>query len=286
MKDKIILDRLEIECVIGIFDWERKTKQKVEISFELDCDISKASALDDIKQTVNYKDISKKIIALIEPSQFFLIETMAEKVAQICLANNGVQKAKVTVSKPGAVRGSQNVSIQVVRPKHMSKIYFGLGGNIEPEQNFATGIELIRSRFHIVTISPVYKSEVWGAKDQQADYLNLVLELETDKDIFAVRSEARWIEELVGRNRTLDKFEPRQLDIDLLLYDELVGTHEGGILPHKQLLTQQFVYLPMLDIAPELIVPGEGKALREMEPVFADPNLRIEKVDLDFSLTS
>ncbi len=284
MNDKIILDRLEIECVIGIFDWERKTKQKVEISFELDCDISQAASTDNIEHTVDYKNISKEIICLIEPSQFFLIETMAEKVAQLCLAHKGVRQAKVTVSKPGAVRGSQNVSIQIVRPQPMVTIYFGLGGNIEPEKNITAGLELIRSRFEVVAISPVYKSEVWGAKGPQPDYLNLALELTTDKDLFAVRSEARWIEELVGRNRTLDKFEPRQLDIDLLLYGDKVCDYNGGTLPHKQLLTQQFVYYPMLDIAADLIVPGEeGKTLSDTKPTFAEPNLRIEKVDLKFS---
>jgi len=278
MSGKIILDELEIECLIGIFDWEREKKQKVLISFELDCDTKNAARADDINLAVDYKAISKAIISLVEPSEFFLIETMAEKIAETCLKFDGVKKAIITVAKPGAIRGSKNVSVRIDRPDNTHTVFFGVGGNIEPEQNIPAGIDLIRSRFEVVRVSPFYRSEAWGVNDEQPDYINLAIEVKTDKDVFGARAEALLIEKLAGRKRTDDKFAPRALDIDLLLYDSVTGIKDGCRLPHLQLLTQQFVYLPMLDIAPELIVPEAGKMLKDITPNYDEPNLKIEKV--------
>ncbi|MDH5509869.1 MAG: 2-amino-4-hydroxy-6-hydroxymethyldihydropteridine diphosphokinase [Nitrospinota bacterium] len=281
MGDKIILDGLEVECIIGIFDWERETRQKVLINFELDCDISLAARTDDIQDTVNYKTISKEIVALVEPSGFFLIETMAEKIAQLCLGHKGVSRAIVTVSKPGAISGSNNVSVQVTRPIQSHRVFLGIGGNINPERNIPLGVELICSRFSLVQLSPVYRSEPWGIKESQPDYLNLVAEVTTELDIFGVRGELCWIERTIGRKRTTDKFAPRPMDVDLLLYDNSIGQHADGPLPHPQILTQQFVYFPMMDIAPDVIIPGEDKPLRDIQPDYDTPGLRIEKVEMN-----
>ena len=281
MNDKIILDRLEVECIIGIFDWERTTKQKVEISLELECDLTKAARTDDIRNTVDYKTISKEIIALVEPSSFQLIETMADKIASICLGHDGVKRAQVTVSKPGAIRGSKNISVQITRPILEHRVFLGIGGNIEPERNIPLGLELLRSRFRMIKISPVYRSEPWGVKEPQPDYFNLVVEVATGLDIFGVRGELCWIEQSMGRKRIPDKFAPRPLDVDLLLYDQVKGKHAGGRLPHPQVLTQQFVFLPLMDIAPDIVIPGAGKPLLAITPIYANPSLRIDRVEMD-----
>ncbi len=277
MGDKIILEALEIECVIGIFDWERKIKQRVSIDLALSCDMTKAGLSDNIEDAVDYKSITKDIIALVEPSEFQLIETMATKIADLCLERGGVSSATVRVSKPGAVRGSKNISVEITRPDAGTILYLGVGGNINPEPNIAEGLKFLRTRFDVQKVSPTYKSEAWGVKEKQADYLNLAVKAVTDKDIFAVRAELRWIEEIMGRMRTLDKFSPRTLDIDLLLYGDIVFEDSGGTIPHKQLTTQQFVYLPMIDIAPELVVPGVGKALKDITPEYEEKALKITR---------
>lgn len=280
MSGKIILDRLEIECLIGIFDWEREIKQKVLISFELYCDTGPAAMADNIDLAVDYKAVSKAIISLVEPSRFFLIETMAEKIAEICLGFRGVNKAIVTVAKPGAIRGSKNISVQIERPDKAHIIFFGVGGNIDPELNIPAGLDLIRSRFEVVNISCFYRSEAWGAASDQPDYINLAIKARTDKDLFGARAEALLIEKMAGRRRTDDKFSPRSLDIDLLVYDSVTQTKYGWLLPHPQLLTQQFVYLPMLDIAPELVVPGIGEKLKNIAPKYDNPGLRIDNIGM------
>jgi dihydroneopterin aldolase len=115
MPDKIFLEALEVPCIIGIFDWERKVKQKVLIDFEMPTNVAKAARKDDIKATVNYKAIAKATIKFISESDFFLVETLAEKVAQMILKEFKLSYIKLRVSKPGAIRGAKNVGIEIVR---------------------------------------------------------------------------------------------------------------------------------------------------------------------------
>ncbi len=280
MADKIILDCLEIDCVIGIFDWERKTRQKVQISLELDCDLALAAISDNIDLTVNYKSITKDILKLVEPSDFFLIETMAERIAALCLGHKGVMRAQVTVSKPGAIRNSRNISVRIIRENLGRRMFLGIGGNIDPERHISRALDLLRSRFDVLKLSPVYVSEAWGVKEKQPDYHNMAVEIRTEKDIFGLRGEIALIEKIVGRKRTEDKFAPRPIDIDLLMYGDVFGKIDGGeCLPHPQLLTQQFVFMPMVDIVPDLIVPGDGRILKDIAPEYDNPELRIHKLD-------
>ncbi|MBU3759094.1 MAG: dihydroneopterin aldolase [Candidatus Omnitrophica bacterium] len=117
MKDKIFLQRLEISCIIGIFDWERKVKQKVWIDLEMPADARRAARSDSIQDTLDYKGISKRVIQFISASRFHLIETLAEKTASVLLDEFNLSEIFVRVSKPGAVRGSKNVGIEIFRKK-------------------------------------------------------------------------------------------------------------------------------------------------------------------------
>ncbi len=114
-RDVIFLDALEIDCIIGINDWEREQKQTVRIDLEMYTDIRQAAATDRIEHTLNYKSVAKSIIKLVEESRFFLIETMAEEIAKLCTDTFHIPKVKLKVSKPGAIRGSRNVGIMIQR---------------------------------------------------------------------------------------------------------------------------------------------------------------------------
>ena len=113
--DKIFLTALEIETIIGIFDWERETKQTVAIDLEMMTDVAKAAATDSIEDATDYKAISKRLIAFVESSSFQLVETLAERIASIVIEEFGVPWVKVTLHKPGAVRGSKDVGICIER---------------------------------------------------------------------------------------------------------------------------------------------------------------------------
>jgi len=113
--DTIFLRDLEINATIGIFEWEKRIKQKVRIDLEMGTDIAKAAATDSIEDTLDYKAISKRITQFVEDSSYELIETLIEKIAEILLNEFNIPWVRVTLSKPGAVRGSRDVGITIER---------------------------------------------------------------------------------------------------------------------------------------------------------------------------
>ena len=119
--DTIFLRDLEINATIGIFEWEKRIKQKVRIDLEMAADIAKAAASDSIKDTLDYKAISKRIIQFVEDSSYELIETLIEKIAEILLKEFNIPWVRVTLSKPGAVRGSKDVGIVIERGTRSDK---------------------------------------------------------------------------------------------------------------------------------------------------------------------
>ena len=115
--DKILIKDLILRCIIGVKESERREKQDVVINLILWSDFTKATETDDIDETVDYKKINKSIIGLVENSKFFLVETLAERIAQLCLQNERVRKVKVSVEKPGALRFARSVGAEVFRKK-------------------------------------------------------------------------------------------------------------------------------------------------------------------------
>jgi len=115
--DKILIKGLRVRCIIGINEFERREKQDVIINLAIWADLAEAAEADDIAKTVDYKEINKGIMKLVENSQFFLVETLAEKIAQFCLKHERIRKVKVTVEKPGALRFTRSVGVEIIRKK-------------------------------------------------------------------------------------------------------------------------------------------------------------------------
>lgn len=113
--DIIFLKDLRVETVIGIFDWERKIRQTVSLDLEMGADIRRAAAGDAIDDTLDYKAVAKRLISFIETSDYGLVETLAEEVARIVLTEFDVPWVKVTLHKPGAIRGAKDVGVIIER---------------------------------------------------------------------------------------------------------------------------------------------------------------------------
>ena len=111
--DKIFLSELKIDTVIGIFEWERSIRQAVII--EMSADITKAAMTDNVIDTLNYKSVAKRIQEFVAESSFQLIETLAEHIAAIIRNEFSVAWVKVRVNKPGAIRGSKAVGVEIER---------------------------------------------------------------------------------------------------------------------------------------------------------------------------
>ncbi len=113
--DIIFINDLRIETIIGIYDWERKVKQTISLDLEMGTDIRASAATDAIDDTLNYKAVAKRLIAFVGASEYQLVETLAEKTAEIVRSEFGVPWLKLTVHKPGAVRGSRDVGVIIER---------------------------------------------------------------------------------------------------------------------------------------------------------------------------
>lgn len=113
--DRVFVENLTVETVIGIFDWEREIRQTVSLDLEMEFDIRQAAASDSIEDALDYKAVSKRLIRFIEKSEFQLVETLAEQCAAIVLDEFPVLRLKLKLSKPGAVRGSSAVGVIIER---------------------------------------------------------------------------------------------------------------------------------------------------------------------------
>lgn len=113
--DIVFITDLDIDTVIGIFDWEREIRQTVRLNIEMNTDVRKAALTDKIEDALDYKAVSKRLIAFVEKSEFGLVETLAERCAEIILSEFPVQWLRLRLDKPGAVRGSRSVGILIER---------------------------------------------------------------------------------------------------------------------------------------------------------------------------
>ncbi len=113
--DIVFIHDLQIETVIGIYDWERKIRQTISLDIEMATDISKAASSDDIEDTLSYKTVAKRLIEFVETSEYELVEALAENICSIVRQEFQVPWVKLTLRKPGAVRGSKSVGVIIER---------------------------------------------------------------------------------------------------------------------------------------------------------------------------
>jgi 7,8-dihydroneopterin aldolase/epimerase/oxygenase len=115
--DRVFLRGLTAECIIGFIDWERRVRQTIVVDLELPVDCRRASASDDVADTVDYKKVAKRVLAYIEASEFKLVETLAHRLALLLLEEFGIGWVRISLNKPGAIRGSRDVGVVIERTR-------------------------------------------------------------------------------------------------------------------------------------------------------------------------
>jgi dihydroneopterin aldolase len=115
--DRVFLRGLTAECVIGFIDWERRVKQTVVVDLELPVDCRQAAVSDDVTDTVDYKKVSKRVLAFIEASEFKLVETLAQRLAMLILEEFTIEWIRLSINKPGAIRNSRDVGVSIERSR-------------------------------------------------------------------------------------------------------------------------------------------------------------------------
>lgn len=113
--DITFLGGLEIDTVIGIYDWERKIKQTIVLDIEMGCDIRKAAETDDIAYALDYKTVSARVVEFVEQSEFFLVETLIEKLANLLISEFNIPWVRIVLNKRGAITRAKDVGIIIER---------------------------------------------------------------------------------------------------------------------------------------------------------------------------
>ena len=162
----------------------------------------------------------------------------------------------------------------------MAQVYISLGSNIDREVLTRAGVASLAQHFGELQLSSVYKSQAVGFKGE--DFYNMVIALQTSKDVRSVSQILRQIEDEHGRDRSGPRFSSRTLDLDLLLYDDLVITEEKLQIPRDEILERAFVLWPLAEVAPDLIHPEAKKTYAELWQVFDKSSERLEPIAFDF----
>lgn len=119
-KDTIFLRDLEVDATIGVYEWEKRIRQKVRINLEMAADVTRAATSNSIDDALDYKAVAKRIVQFVEASRYELVESLIEKVAAMLIQEFDIPWLRITISKPWAVRGARDVGITIERSKRTS----------------------------------------------------------------------------------------------------------------------------------------------------------------------
>jgi len=140
----------------------------------------------------------------------------------------------------------------------MARAFVAIGSNVEPEENVRRAIRLLADGVRVVAVSTVYRTKPLG-RPEQDDFYNCVLEIETDAPPIRLKLQIlREIETQLGRTRGEDEFAPRTIDLDLILYDDLVTDMADLTLPDPEIASRPFLAMPLSELAPDLVIPGSA----------------------------
>jgi 2-amino-4-hydroxy-6-hydroxymethyldihydropteridine diphosphokinase len=160
----------------------------------------------------------------------------------------------------------------------MALVYLGIGSNIEREQTIAKALKQLATAFDELQISPTFESEAVGFNGD--NFYNLVASVTTEHSLVEVIAICKRIEDACGRQRTGPKFSSRTIDIDILLYDDLVCQHPI-VLPREEVLENAYVLWPLALLAPDLIHPTEQKTMQAIWQNF-EHNQKLWQVDIAY----
>jgi len=163
----------------------------------------------------------------------------------------------------------------------MTKVFLGLGSNLDREKNIRAGLSSLKNLFGSVVSSSVYESESVGFRG--SNFYNLVVCVQTTLSIAQLSDSLKKIEDAHGRVRTGPKYRPRTLDIDILTYGDFVGVEAGIDLPRAEVLENAFVLLPLSEIAPTELHPRLKKSYAELWLDYDKQSQVLWKIAFDLS---
>ncbi len=163
----------------------------------------------------------------------------------------------------------------------MAQVFVGIGSNVDWQQNIRSGVQALRQHVGHLLISNIYQNAAVGFAGD--DFYNLVIGFETAASVEATYQLLRTIEDAHGRDRTQPRFSPRSLDLDLLLYDDLVMTNAAFTIPREDIEKYAFVLRPLAEIAGQMRHPVSGLSFARLWQGFDQPGQALQQVQLDLN---
>ena len=155
----------------------------------------------------------------------------------------------------------------------MARAFIGVGSNIEPAENVRRSLRLLAQGMRVVGVSTVYETEPEG-RPQQPRYYNCVVEVETEAPPPELKRSLREIEDRLGRVRGEDRYAPRIIDLDILIYDDLVEQTEEMTLPHPDIEQRPYLAAALAELAPTLALPGTDLTLEALAEKLPEQGMR------------
>ena len=264
--DYIKIEGLKVFAYHGALPKERVTGQEFVVTVELGTRFYKATKNDELEKTIDYGMVSEMIAEFMTNNRFNLIETCSERLAEHLLNEvEGLSEITLEVHKPSAPIGRDfdDVSVKITRKKHVA--YIGLGSNMGDKDDYLYGaIEALRKvkEIDVRKISSFIVTKPYGNENQD-DFLNGAIKIETTLSPHQLLAECQRIEDEFGRER-LEHWGPRTLDLDILVYDDVIIETDELAIPHPDMMNRDFVLRPMTEIASSFVHPVTGKTMGRM----------------------
>ena len=250
--DRITIQNLEVFARHGVYPEENKLGQKFLLTVELYTDTRRAGMADDLAQSIDYGTVSHVVTEYLQKNTYRLIETAAEQLAkELLLHTEHLQAVTLELKKPWAPVGLplETVSVKITRGWHTA--YLGLGSNMGDKKAYLDGaVKAISGTggCELLRVSDYLCTKPYGGVEQD-DFLNACLSLRTLLTPQELLNRLHEIEQDAGRERVIH-WGPRTLDLDILMYDDLILETEELILPHVEMHLREFVLEPLRQIAP------------------------------------
>jgi 2-amino-4-hydroxy-6-hydroxymethyldihydropteridine diphosphokinase/dihydroneopterin aldolase len=285
MTDRLAVTGIECYGHHGVFDFERREGQVFIVDLVLGVDTASAAASDDLRDTVDYGSLVAKVKANVERDPVDLIETLAQRIADVCLLDARVEWARVTVHKPDApIRATfSDVALTITRRQKpvtetpnpniidadtltgemrpIRRAVLALGSNLgERLASLQGAVSALADTpdVWVTGVSPVYETEAVDSPEGSPPFLNAVVLVDTTLSAQRILDRALAIEDAFDRERSEIANAPRTLDVDVIVVGDRVNDDEMLTLPHPRAADRVFVLRPWHDLEPEAEIPGAG----------------------------
>jgi dihydroneopterin aldolase / 2-amino-4-hydroxy-6-hydroxymethyldihydropteridine diphosphokinase len=263
MADRIEINGMRAVTIVGALEHEREIPQPLEIDVSFDVDLRDAGRSDELGDTVHYGLVADRVVAVVEESKDVLLERLVMRIADEVLAFDRVEAVDVRLVKlrPPISVDAVNTAVCIRRTRADAEIpvhtahhaYVALGSNLGERAAFLRlGVQGLGN---VIAMSDVYETDPVGGPDDQGPYLNMVVEVETSLDPFALLRRCQRIEAEAMRQRVVH-WGPRTLDVDIVQFDNVSIISEELTIPHPRSSERGFVLAPLADIAPDRCPTG------------------------------